>query len=53
MKNPRERNILVAVLIVAGLGLAIDRLILGSDVTRPAESSAGVVDGFAPTRSRC
>lgn len=47
MKSPRERNILIAVLIVAGLGLAIDRVILDSNVTSPAESSAGVVDGFS------
>ena len=36
--------ILVVVLIVAGLGLAFDRVIIGSDVTSPAESSAGVLD---------
>lgn len=42
MKRSRERNVLIAVLGVAGLGLLIDRVILGSDVTAPAESSAGV-----------
>jgi hypothetical protein len=35
--------LLVAVLIVAGLGLAIDRVIIGTDMTGPAESSAGVL----------
>lgn len=47
MKRSRERNILIAVLGVAGLGLLIDRVVIGSDVTSPAESSAGVVDDIA------
>lgn len=33
---------------MAGFGLLIDRVIIGSDVTGPAESSAGVIDGFDP-----
>ncbi len=44
MKSPRERNILVVVLAVAGLGLTIDRVMLSEGVTGPAESSAGVLD---------
>jgi len=46
MKTSRERTILIAVLAVAGIGLLVDRVVIGSDVTGPAESSAGVVDGF-------
>ncbi len=46
MKTSRERTILITVLGVAGLGLLADRVIIGSDVTGPAQSSAGVVDGF-------
>lgn len=44
MKSPRERNILVVVLAVAGLGLTIDRVVFSEGVTGPAESSAGVLD---------
>ena len=40
---------MIAVLGVAGLGLLADRVIIGSDVTGPAQSSAGVIDGFDPT----
>lgn len=47
MKSSRERNVLIAVLGVAGLGLLVDRVVIGSDVTGPAESSAGVVDDIA------
>jgi hypothetical protein len=47
MKSSRERNILIAVLSVAGLGLVVDRVVIGSDVTGPAQTSAGVSDGFA------
>lgn len=46
MKTPRGRTILIVVLTVAGLGLVADRVVIGSDVTGPAQSSAGVVDGF-------
>lgn len=35
---------MIAVLAVAGLGLLVDRVIIGSDMTGPAESSAGVFD---------
>ncbi|MEZ6190763.1 MAG: hypothetical protein R3C45_05665 [Phycisphaerales bacterium] len=35
---------LIAVLGVAGLGLLVDRVVIGSDMTGPAESSAGVLD---------
>lgn len=49
MKSSRERNILIAVLGVAGLSLLVDRVIIGSDVTGPAESSAGVISGFDPS----
>lgn len=48
MKTSRERNILIAVLSLAGLGLMIDRAVIGSDVTGPAESSAGVMDSLTP-----
>tara|TARA_R110002111_G_scaffold189528_4_gene254812 strand:- start:214 stop:780 length:567 start_codon:yes stop_codon:yes gene_type:complete len=51
MKSSRERNILIAVLGVAGLGLLVDRVIIGSDVTGPAESSAGVIDAFDPAQA--
>ncbi len=44
MKNSRERQILAGVLLLAGLALTVDRVILGSDVTGPAESEAGVLD---------
>ncbi len=44
MKISRERTILIAVLGVAGLGLLVDRVLLGSDVTGPAETTAGVMD---------
>ena len=44
MKRSRERNVLIAVLGVAGLGLLVDRVVIGSDVTAPAESSAGMLD---------
>lgn len=44
MKRSRERNVLIAVLGVAGVGLLIDRVVIGSDMTCPAESSAGVVE---------
>lgn len=46
MKTSRERTILIVVLSAAGLGLVVDRVVIGSDVTGPAQSSAGVVDGF-------
>jgi len=46
MKSSRERTILIAVLSVAGLGLLVDRVVIGSDVTGPAQTSAGVLDGF-------
>jgi hypothetical protein len=36
--------VLIAVLGVAGLGLLVDRVVIGSDMTGPAESSAGVLD---------
>ena len=39
--------ILVVVLAAAGLGLTFDRVIIGTDVTSPAESSAGVL-GLQP-----
>lgn len=39
--------ILIAVLGVAAVVMFVDRVIIGSDVTAPAESSAGVVDSFA------
>lgn len=44
MKSPRERTVLVSVLVIAGLGFAADRIVIGSDVTGPAETSAGVID---------
>ena len=37
---------MIAVLSVAGLGLLVDRVVIGSDVTGPAQTSAGVLDGF-------
>ncbi len=43
MKTSRERNILIAVLSVAGLGLGIDRFVIGSEVTGPSQSSASVI----------
>ncbi len=46
MKSSRERTILITVLSVAGLGLLVDRVVIGSDVTGPAQTSAGVIDGF-------
>lgn len=46
MKSSRERTILITVLGVAGLGLLIDRVVIGSDVTGPAQSSAGVIDSL-------
>jgi len=46
MKISRERTILIAVLGVAGIGLLADRVIIGSDMTGPAQSAAGVVDGI-------
>ncbi len=49
MKSFRERNILIAVLGVAGLGLLIDRVVIGSDVTGPSESSASVIDAIDPS----
>ncbi len=47
MSRSRERNALIAVLAIAGLGLLVDRVVIGSDMTGPAESSAGVLDDFA------
>ncbi len=38
---------MIAVLGIAGLGLAIDRFVLGSDVTGPSESAAGIIE-FEP-----
>jgi len=46
MKNSRERTILIAVLSLAGGAFLVDRVFLGSDITGPAESSAGVLGGF-------
>jgi hypothetical protein len=46
MKTSRERTLLITVLGVAGLGLLIDRVIIGSDVTGPAQTSAGVIDSI-------
>jgi hypothetical protein len=46
MKTTRERTVLIAVLSVAGLGLLVDRVVIGSDVTGPAQSSAGVIDAL-------
>lgn len=40
----RERSILIGVLTLAGLALLVDRVILGSGVTNPSESSAGMLD---------
>lgn len=37
-----------AVLGVAGLGLVIDRAVIGAGVTGPSESSAGVIDAIDP-----
>lgn len=44
MKRSRERNLLIAVLGIAGVGLLIDRVVIGSDMTSPAETSAGILD---------
>ncbi len=38
---------MIAVLGVAGLGLAFDRFVIGSDVTGPSQSSAGIIE-FEP-----
>ncbi len=50
MKISRERLILAGVLGLAGVALLADRLVIGSDVTGPAESSASVLDA-APTQA--
>jgi len=44
MSGARERKILIGVLSAAGLCLLVDRVVLGSGLSGPAETEAGVLD---------